>query len=63
MLRRLSVDGSCQGIETCQSVWGDDDWEDVVVVGLEVAPDTVPLAPGEVAARIRRRIIIDAGLG
>lgn len=64
MLRRLSVDETCDDEDTCESVWGDDDvWEDVVIVGREVAPGTVPLSEGERAIRIRRRIVIAAKLG
>lgn len=61
MLRRLSVDDYCKDGRTCQSVLGDDEVvEDLVIVGHAVPPGTVPLAAGEVAVRIRRRIVADA---
>jgi hypothetical protein len=61
MLRRLSVDEHCDDLQTCQSVWDDDDGlDDLVIVGHPVPPGTVPLSEGEVAVRIRRRIVADA---
>lgn len=61
MLRRLSVEENCDDLDNCQSVWGDDEHhDDVVIVGHAVPPGTVPLAPGEVAVRIRRRVVAAA---
>lgn len=61
VLHRLSVDEQCEDVSTCQSVWGDDQvLDDLVIVGRPVAPGTVPMGKGEVAVRIRRRIVADA---
>jgi hypothetical protein len=63
MRKRISVDDFCKDTRTCQSVWEDDEHPgesaDVVVVGIPAEPGTVPLAPGEIAIRVRRQIITD----
>jgi hypothetical protein len=62
-LRQLSTEACKDGL-TCPGVWVDDDDPDsVVVVGKVMPSGAVPLGSGEVAVRLRRRTVIDAGLG
>lgn len=62
-MRRLSVDAACKDAYTCPSVWADDaDPASLVIVGVPVAAGTVPLADGEIAIRIKRQVIADAGV-
>jgi hypothetical protein len=64
MLRRLSVDDTCGDDDTCPAVWDDDQCRDeLVIVGHPVPDGTVPLAKGEIALRIRRKIVADARIG
>ncbi|GAA0645774.1 hypothetical protein GCM10010174_81000 [Kutzneria viridogrisea] len=64
MLRRLSVDQMCKAAYTCPSVWEDDtDPEYLVVVGHQVPNETVPMAEGEIAIRIKRQVVADAKIG
>lgn len=63
MYVRLSVDEMCKDKWTCPSVWADQDQPDeLVIVGHPVPEGTVPTADGEVAIRIRRSIVADAGI-
>ena len=60
VLRQLA--GSCDDKTTCPGVWVDDQAPDVViVVGERLESSPVPLGSGEVAVRLRREIIHDAG--
>ena len=53
----------CKGVGTCPSVWvADTDPDHVVIVGKVLPTGTVPSGPDEVAIRLRRSTIIDAGL-
>lgn len=64
MWQRISVDERCTDEDTCPSVWIDTDHVtgDVVIVGVHVAPGTVPMGVHESAIRVRRQVIADAGL-
>jgi hypothetical protein len=60
-MQRISVDAECKDGFTCPSVWTDDnDPEYAIVVGTVPPVASVPLAPGEVAIRVRRQVIRDA---
>lgn len=62
-VRRLSVDADCKDRFTCPSVWQDDeDPECVVVVGHPAPAGTVPVCAGEIAVRVKRQVIVDAGV-
>jgi hypothetical protein len=61
MLKRISVDDYCDDLRSCQSVWEDDEiMDDLVIIGHRVPAGTVPLAEGEIAIRIRRRVVANA---
>lgn len=60
-MRRLSVDEDCKDGFSCPSVHADDaDPTHLVIVGVPVPADTVPLGPGEIAIRVKRQVIADA---
>ncbi|MFI6096627.1 hypothetical protein ACIA8G_13785 [Lentzea sp. NPDC051213] len=60
---RLLSQEACKGKQTCPSVWvADTDPDHVVIVGALVPTGTVPSGPDEVAVRLRRSTIVDAGL-
>jgi hypothetical protein len=62
-MRRLSVDSDCKDAFSCPSVHIDDaDPEHLVIVGEEVPAGTVALGPGEIAIRVKRQVISDAGI-
>lgn len=63
-MTRVSVDDACKDGYTCPSVWVDDesDPEHAVVVGLPVEDGVVPVGAGEIAVRVRRQVLRDAGL-
>ncbi|MGI9002976.1 MAG: hypothetical protein ACR2GH_15165 [Pseudonocardia sp.] len=62
-MRRLSVDAECKDGFSCPSVHADDtDPGHLVIVGVPVLAGTVPLGPGEIAIRVKRQVIADAGI-
>jgi len=56
------LSGDCKDGNTCPSVWADEEGApgDVIVVGSVVDPSVVPVGPGEVAVRLRRRLLSEA---
>lgn len=63
MSYRLLSQEDCKGLQTCPSVWvADADPDHIVIVGKVVPAGTVPSGPDEVAVRLRRSTIIEAGL-
>ncbi|MGH3929112.1 MAG: hypothetical protein ACRDTF_03955 [Pseudonocardiaceae bacterium] len=59
-LERLAKDGD-SGEKGCQSFWDDLDSSDFVVLGPGVdTTDMENVLPGEVAVRIKRKIVIEA---
>lgn len=62
MWRRVAVDRECRDGYTCESVWDNERDSDAIIVGRPVEDGTVPLDDGEIAVRIKREIIADAGI-
>jgi hypothetical protein len=60
-MQRLSVDADCKN-GTCPAVWVDTDYPDYLTIVGVFAPDAEGVGPGEIAIRVPRQVIADAGI-